>query len=79
MARTALLVVALLVFLALHQDVWFWDDDKTLFFGFLPVGLAYHAMFTVAIALFWGGVVMLAWPDRLEAFAEESSEAGSQD
>ena len=79
MARSGLIIVALLIFLALHQDVWFWNDDKTLFFGFLPVGLAYHAVYTVAIAMFWGAVVMVVWPERLEAFAEETPESGNQE
>ncbi len=72
MTRSGLILIALVGFLALHQDVWFWNDDETLFFGFLPVGLAYHAVYTVAIAIFWGGVVMLAWPNELEAFAEDN-------
>lgn len=72
MTRSGFILIALLGFLALHQDVWFWSDDETLFFGFLPVGLAYHAVFTVAIAIFWAGVVMLAWPNELEAFADEN-------
>lgn len=76
MSRSGLVVIALLVFLALHQDVWFWNDDKTLFFGFLPVGLAFHAVLTIGIAMFWGAVVMFAWPHDLEAFANE---AGDQD
>ncbi len=36
--------IGLLVLLAvLHQDFWWWDDGHTLVFGFMPVGLAYHA------------------------------------
>ena len=27
----------------LHQDVWFWRTARPLVFGFLPIGLAYHA------------------------------------
>ena len=40
-------VVALL--LILHQDNWFWTDG-TLIFGFLPVGLLYHAGISLAAA-----------------------------
>ena len=45
MKRLVILLGILLV--VLHQDFWFWDD-ATLVFGFLPVGLAYHAGFSVA-------------------------------
>ena len=66
MSRLGLVLVAVLVLLGLHQDVWFWDDDQTLFFGFLPIGLAYHAAYTVVIAVFWCLVVTFAWPRDLE-------------
>ena len=42
----ALLVAALYV---LHQDFWFWRDARPLVFGFLPIGLFYHAAFTVGL------------------------------
>ena len=35
----------------LHQDFWFWRDARPLVFGFLPIGLFYHAAFTVASSL----------------------------
>ena len=38
-------LVGLLV--VLHQDLWNWHDD-TLVFGFLPMGLFYHACISVA-------------------------------
>jgi hypothetical protein len=41
----ALLVAAIY---ALHQDVWFWRVARPLVFGFLPIGLAYHAAYTLA-------------------------------
>ncbi len=42
MKKTAV-YLGILVLGLLHQDFWFWDDP-TLIFGFLPVGLAYHAL-----------------------------------
>ena len=36
---------------ALHQDFWFWRTARPLVFGFLPVGLFYHAAYTSAISL----------------------------
>jgi hypothetical protein len=46
----------------LHQDSWNWKD-KTLVFGFLPIGLAYHAGFTILC----GDHVGLHPPDLAEA------------
>ena len=53
------------VLYALHQDFWFWRDAR-LVFGFLPIGLAYHAAFTVSISLLMALVVARAWPDHLD-------------
>ena len=70
--------VAILVFLilaVLHHDVWNWDD-KSLWFGFIPVGLGYHAVFSLVVALFWALVIRFAWPHRVEAWAELGESAG---
>lgn len=67
-------LVALIVFIilaVLHQDVWNWDNAN-LVFGFLPVGLAYHAAYSVVAATFWAVVMKVAWPTRLEEWADES-------
>ena len=66
------------LFMALHHDFWLWDD-KTLIFGFLPSGLAYHALYSLVMGLFWFCVVKFAWPHAIEKFAEEdeSSEGES--
>jgi len=50
----------------LHQDVWFWRAARPLVFGFLPIGLFYHAAFTVVTAAALWAVVALAWPAHLE-------------
>jgi hypothetical protein len=52
---------------ALHQDFWFWRSARPLVFGFLPVGLAYHAAYTLAISLLMLHLVRHHWPDHLEA------------
>ena len=52
-------LVALLV--VLHQDVWFWDDDR-LIFGFLPITLLYHACISLGATLVWLLAVNVAWP-----------------
>ncbi len=65
MARlAAALIVAALY--ALHQDVWFWRDARPLIFGVLPVGLFYHAAYTLATAACLWVLVRLLWPSDLE-------------
>jgi hypothetical protein len=65
MSMKVLLALAVLVVIVLHQDVWFWKD-KTLVFGFLPVGLAYHAVYCLLASLTLWALVRFAWPARLE-------------
>jgi len=62
----------LVVVLAIvHFDFWFWDD-KTLLFGFLPIGLAFHASFSIACGLVWFLAVNFAWPKEIEEWADEN-------
>lgn len=60
----ASLLLALLY--VLHQDVWFWHDARPLVFGFLPIGLFYHVVFTVTCAFAMALLVKLTWPAHLE-------------
>jgi len=69
MKRTLLILVVLIVYV-LHQDVWLFRAARPLVFGFLPVGLAYHAAYTVLAALLMWLLVRMAWPSRLEQEAE---------
>ena len=64
MRRVAAAIVALLY--VLHQDFWFWHDARPLVFGVLPIGLFYHAAFTVASAGALWVLVRFAWPSHLE-------------
>ena len=57
---------AVLLLYVLHQDVWFWYDARPLVFGFLPIGLFYHAAFTVATAAVLWLLVHVSWPSHLE-------------
>ena len=66
----ALLVAALY---ALHQDVWFWRVARPLVFGFLPIGLFYHAAYTLATSMVLWLLVRLIWPRHLE---QESDSRG---
>ena len=68
--RRVALWLAVLALFALHQDVWFWRTARPLLFGFLPIGLTYHALFAIAAAVLMGALVRFAWPERLEAEVE---------
>jgi hypothetical protein len=68
--RRALLVLAVVTLYALHQDLWFWGTARPLVFGFVPVGLFYHACFSVAASLLMWLLVSQAWPAQLEKEAE---------
>ena len=57
-----LLFAALIV---LHHDWWFWNDGRLLF-GFLPIGLGYHVLISLAAATLWGWAAWNAWPEELE-------------
>jgi Protein of unknown function (DUF3311) len=62
------LLVALLLALVyvLHQDLWFWRDARPLVFGFLPIGLFYHAAYTVGASVLMWLLVKYRWPAHLE-------------
>lgn len=62
--------IAFVALFLLHQDVWFWGDT-TLVLGFMPIGLAYHALFSVASGALWLAAVKWAWPTQIEAWADE--------
>jgi hypothetical protein len=68
--KRAVLTLVVLAVYALHQDVWFWRSARPLVFGFLPVGLAYHAAFSVLATLLMWLLVTQVWPQHLEEDAE---------
>jgi hypothetical protein len=70
-----LTAVVFAVFL-LHQDTWFWTD-KTLVFGVLPMGLAYHAAYSVLASLTLALLVRFAWPSHLEELAATADAAAA--
>jgi hypothetical protein len=69
MGRLAVWTLFVILFF-LHQDFWWWDESK-LIFGFMPLGLAYHAGFSIVCAILGWLAIKYAWPHQLEAFAEE--------
>ena len=72
--KKALLCLATLVVYLLHQDFWFWHDARPLVFGFVPIGLFYHACYAVLCALLMWLLVAFAWPGHLEREAARPPE-----
>ena len=75
------LVYGLIVLLAvLHQDFWWWDRVEPMVFGFLPIGLAYHALVSIVAAILWAMAVKYCWPgglaDEVEPPADQPSAGG---
>ena len=62
----SLAIAAVVVLYVLHQDFWFWREARPLVFGFLPIGLFYHAVFTLASSFALWLLVTCAWPSHLE-------------
>ncbi len=67
------LLMALLV--VLHHDTWNWHDDR-LVWGWMPEGLFYHAVLSLAAAAVWWLATRFAWPDDLDAGEAEPSSGG---
>ena len=68
--KSILLVVAVAGLYILHQDIWFWRSSY-LVFGFVPIGLFYHGVFSIAAALLMWLLVTYAWPSHLEREVEQ--------
>jgi hypothetical protein len=64
-----LIVVLAIALGVLHQDFWWWDNDW-LVMGFMPIGLAYHAAYSILAACLWALAIKIAWPYHLESMAE---------
>ncbi|MEM9825410.1 MAG: DUF3311 domain-containing protein [Planctomycetota bacterium] len=56
-----IIAVAVVILLVLHQDNWFWEDNTPVF-GFMPIGLAYHAGISIAATITWFVATRIAWP-----------------
>jgi len=63
-----LLTIMVLAVYVVHQDFWNWQNASLV--GFLPVGLAYHAFYSILCAIMMAVLVKCAWPEHLEV--EES-------
>lgn len=64
--KRSLLAAAAVALYLLHQDVWFWRTVTPLALGFLPVGIWYHVVYTLAVAALMWLLVRHAWPSHLE-------------
>ncbi|MEI6432642.1 MAG: hypothetical protein WCP07_10710 [bacterium] len=60
-----LIALWVVLVIALHQDFWNWTN-KALVFGFLPIGLAYHACYSLVASLTMWMLVSYLWPSELE-------------
>jgi hypothetical protein len=65
-AKSAFLTLLIVIFFVAHQDFWFWRAARPLLFGLLPVGLAYHAFYTLAVSALMALFCRWAWPAHLE-------------
>ncbi|MDG1324255.1 MAG: hypothetical protein P8P49_00700 [Opitutales bacterium] len=72
MGKNFIWVLFILLFV-LHQDIWWWND-ASLVLGFMPIGLAFHAGFSIVCAILGWAAIKFAWPHDLEEFAEEDGE-----
>lgn len=74
--KKLLLALAVITLYVLHQDFWFW---RTVYLytwlplGFVPVGLFYQALFSVAASLLMWLLVKFAWPSHLEREIEKTA------
>lgn len=64
--KKVLLTLMVIAVYALHQDCWNWRKSDPFVFGFLPIGLAYHAAFSILAAVMMWVLVRYAWPKDLE-------------
>jgi hypothetical protein len=56
---------AIVLLIVLHQDWWNWREARPFLLG-LPVGLWYHAAYTLAAAVLMAALVRYFWPHDLD-------------
>ncbi|MFN0166068.1 MAG: DUF3311 domain-containing protein [Bryobacteraceae bacterium] len=78
MKRVSLTVLVIFVYIA-HQDWWNWTKAEPLYFGFLPIGLFYHVMYTLAASVLMAVLVRYAWPAWLEEEVDRRLAANPKD
>jgi hypothetical protein len=65
-AKSTLLTILVVAVYILHQDFWNWRVAEPMIFGFIPIGLAYHAAYSIVAAALMAVLVKFAWPKHLE-------------
>jgi hypothetical protein len=76
--KRILLVLGISAVYLVHQDFWNWARVEPLLFGFLPIGLWYHAAYSLlASALMWL-LVKFAWPRSLEDIEKNLPATGTR-
>ena len=61
-----LVLLLILAVYVVHQDFWNWNNPDPLVFVFLPIGLAYHAAYSILASVMMAILVAVAWPKHLE-------------
>ncbi|MDB6058154.1 MAG: hypothetical protein JWO95_1998 [Verrucomicrobiales bacterium] len=69
MKKLLLLILVIAVYVV-HQDFWNWNKTEPLVFGCLPIGLAYHAGYSILCAITMWVLVKTVWPAHLEVEEE---------
>ncbi|MDA7681263.1 DUF3311 domain-containing protein [Verrucomicrobiales bacterium] len=64
-----LIILLAIVLGVFHQDFWNWDDSEFIM-GFMPIGLFYHACYSLVAAVLWAFAIKFAWPKDLVDWAE---------
>jgi hypothetical protein len=64
--KKLLLLLLIMAVYAAHQDIWNWSKSDPLVFGFLPIGLAYQAAYSIVASAMMAVLVAFAWPKHLE-------------
>lgn len=67
------LLVLILLVVILRHDYWQWNTPGYLLLGFLPVGLWWQAMVSIAAAVMMGILVRVAWPQNLQDSSPDSA------
>lgn len=65
MSLRGALYAALLLLFVLRHDLFLWNDGRLV--AGLPVGLIYHVVFCVVVALLMWLLVRFAWPAELDS------------
>ena len=74
-----LIAFAVVALYLLHQDYWYWYSVEPLVFGILPIGLFYHAVYSLVAVGFMLLLVRFAWPEHLESQADDTDRASAQE